>query len=84
MMSGPIMKVVPKPKCKSKLTVTFRVSALNGSKGNFSLIFTEYKSICLLIGSGAIYITYLTVQRLLLAYIIVLNFYNIYYTRLLF
>ena len=70
MMSGPIMKVAQKPKCKSKATVTFRVSALNGPKGNFSLIFTEYTSLRLLIGNGAIYITYLTVQLLLLAYLI--------------
>ena len=86
MMSEPIMKVAPKPKCKSKTTVTFRVSALNGPKGNFSLIFTEYKSIRLLIGSGAIYVTYLTVQRFVISLFdtIVLNLYNIYYTRLLF
>ena len=70
MMSGPIMKVASKPKCKSKTTVTFRVSALNGPKGNFILIFTEYSSLRLLIGNGAIYITYLTVQLLLLACLI--------------
>ena len=51
------MKVAPKPKCKSKTTVTFSVSPLNGPKGNFSLIFTEYRSLCLLIRNGAIYIT---------------------------
>ena len=70
MMSEPIMKVVPKPKCKSKTTVTFRVSTLNGQKGNFSLIFTEYGSLRLLIGNDANYITDLTVQLLLLAYLI--------------
>ena len=69
-MSGPIMKIAPKPKCKSKTTVTFRVSALNGLKGNFSLIFTEYRNLRLLIGNGANYITDLTVQLLLLAYLI--------------
>ena len=46
MMSGPIMKVTPKPKCKSKTTVTFRVPGLNGPKGNFSLIFMEYRRTC--------------------------------------
>ena len=70
MMSGPIMKVAPKPKCKPKTTVTFRVSALNGPKGNISLIFTEYRSLRLLIGNGAIYIMYLTVQLLLLVHLI--------------
>ena len=64
------MKVTPEPKCKSKTTVTFRVSALNGPKGNFSLIFMEYRSLRLLIGNGANYIMDLTVQLLLLAYLI--------------
>ena len=39
----------------------FKVSTLNGPKGDFSLIFTEYRSLRLFIGNGAIYIKYLTV-----------------------